>query len=66
MFERGDESELMFAAFYSVLIEIWRGNFTEATQGGGRHRTGRAAGRRLVALFFVLRFGPHRDLRRQR
>jgi DNA-binding CsgD family transcriptional regulator len=30
--ERGDESELMFAAFYSVLIEIWRGNFTGAAR----------------------------------
>lgn len=28
--ERGDEAELMFAAFYSVLTEIWRGNFAEA------------------------------------
>ncbi len=28
--EYGDESELMFVAFHSVLIEMWRGNFTDA------------------------------------
>jgi hypothetical protein len=30
--ERGEENELAFLAFHSALIEIWRGNFTEATQ----------------------------------
>lgn len=29
--ERGEESERVFIAFHSVLIEIWRGNFAEAT-----------------------------------
>jgi ATP/maltotriose-dependent transcriptional regulator MalT len=29
--EYGDESELMFVAFHSVLIEMWRGNFSDAT-----------------------------------
>lgn len=29
--ERGEESEQVFIAFHSVLVEIWRGNFTEAT-----------------------------------
>jgi DNA-binding CsgD family transcriptional regulator len=29
--ERGEETELAFLAFYSALIEIWRGNFTEVT-----------------------------------
>jgi DNA-binding CsgD family transcriptional regulator len=29
--ERGEENELMFVAVHSVLLEIWRGNFTDAT-----------------------------------
>ena len=29
--ERGEENELMFVAVHSVLVEIWRGNFTDAT-----------------------------------
>lgn len=29
--ERGEENELMFVAVHSVLLEIWRGNFAEAT-----------------------------------
>jgi ATP/maltotriose-dependent transcriptional regulator MalT len=29
--DRGEEGELMIVAFHSVFIEIWRGNFTEAT-----------------------------------
>jgi ATP/maltotriose-dependent transcriptional regulator MalT len=29
--ERGEENELAFVAFHSGLIEIWRGNFTDAT-----------------------------------
>jgi DNA-binding CsgD family transcriptional regulator/tetratricopeptide (TPR) repeat protein len=28
--EHGEEGELIFVAFHSVLIEIWRGNFTDA------------------------------------
>lgn len=28
--ERGEEHELMFVAFHSVVIEIWRGNFNQA------------------------------------
>ncbi|HET6735464.1 helix-turn-helix transcriptional regulator [Mycobacterium sp.] len=28
--ERGEENELMFVAVHSVLVEIWRGNFTGA------------------------------------
>jgi DNA-binding CsgD family transcriptional regulator len=28
--ERGEESEMMFIAVHSVLIDIWRGNFTDA------------------------------------
>jgi DNA-binding CsgD family transcriptional regulator len=28
--ERGEENELMFVAVHSVLVEIWRGDFTEA------------------------------------
>jgi DNA-binding CsgD family transcriptional regulator len=28
--EYGDESELMFVAFHSVLIEMWRGNYSDA------------------------------------
>jgi DNA-binding CsgD family transcriptional regulator len=28
--ERGEESELMFVAFHGVLIEVWRGEFSEA------------------------------------
>jgi DNA-binding CsgD family transcriptional regulator len=31
--ERGEESELTFVAFTSVLIEIWRGDFAEAARG---------------------------------
>lgn len=30
-FERGEENELVFVAFHGGLIEIWRGNFTDAT-----------------------------------
>jgi DNA-binding NarL/FixJ family response regulator len=30
--ERGEENELMFVAVHSVLVEIWRGNFTGATR----------------------------------
>jgi ATP/maltotriose-dependent transcriptional regulator MalT len=29
--ERGEENELVFVAFHSGLLEIWRGNFTDAT-----------------------------------
>lgn len=29
--EHGAESELIFVAFHTVLLEIWRGDFTEAT-----------------------------------
>jgi DNA-binding CsgD family transcriptional regulator len=29
--ERGEESELMFVAVHSVLIDIWQGNFPDAT-----------------------------------
>jgi len=29
--EGGEENELMFVAIHSVLLEIWRGNFTDAT-----------------------------------
>ena len=29
--ERGEENELMFVAVHSVLVEIWRGDFTDAT-----------------------------------
>lgn len=29
--EHGEESELVFVAFHSALVEIWRGNFTDAT-----------------------------------
>jgi DNA-binding CsgD family transcriptional regulator len=29
--ERGEENELMFVAVHSVLLEIWRGNFPDAT-----------------------------------
>jgi DNA-binding NarL/FixJ family response regulator len=29
--ERGEENELMFVAVHSVLLEIWRGNFADAT-----------------------------------
>ena len=29
--ERGEENELMFVAVHSVLVEIWRGDFTAAT-----------------------------------
>lgn len=29
--EQGEESELTFIAFHTVLIEIWRGNFSDAT-----------------------------------
>jgi ATP/maltotriose-dependent transcriptional regulator MalT len=29
--ERGEENELMFVAVHSVLVEIWRGDFTNAT-----------------------------------
>jgi ATP/maltotriose-dependent transcriptional regulator MalT len=31
--ERGEESELTFVAFTSVLLEIWRGDFAEAARG---------------------------------
>jgi len=31
--ERGEESELTFVAFTSVLLEIWRGDLTEAARG---------------------------------
>jgi DNA-binding CsgD family transcriptional regulator len=30
--EYGEENELMFLAFHGALIEIWRGDFTEATR----------------------------------
>jgi DNA-binding CsgD family transcriptional regulator len=30
--EHGEENELIFLAFHSALIEIWRGDFTEATE----------------------------------
>jgi DNA-binding CsgD family transcriptional regulator len=29
--ERGEENDLVFVAFHSALLEIWRGDFTEAT-----------------------------------
>jgi ATP/maltotriose-dependent transcriptional regulator MalT len=28
--DRGEESDLMFAAFHAVIVECWRGNFAEA------------------------------------
>jgi ATP/maltotriose-dependent transcriptional regulator MalT len=31
--ERGEESELTFVAFTSVLLEVWRGDFAEAARG---------------------------------
>jgi DNA-binding CsgD family transcriptional regulator len=55
--ERGAESAMMFVSLHSSLIEIWRGNFTDAAQiaGDAMERAEQVGGDQMLAVAETIR-----------